>query len=660
MNDAADILRKSVTAADHNKNGASGSSVINFFLPGATFDGSLPLPLSPYWSRNRDWQLRATVYQESMWSAAISIAITKMTALSWDVKSAVKGEAPQLTKRAHELLHNADAGKGWTQFLSKQLRDFLTTDNGQHFEIVRASSAKGSRILGLMHLDSMRCTRTGDPERPILYRDKQGHEHELRWWQVCSLADMPDSGETWNGVGLCAASRAHTAIRKLAAVEWFFIERITGRRPLKIYIVSGLNDRKLKGAMKAADDQASAEGLTVYMGAVVLPTSDERPPQIVEIPLAEIPAAFDRREEFDLSILTYANAIGLDVQDLQPLSGQGLGTGTQSVVLDDKASGKGLAAWRQQFSYAINEYATSASVSFVFIEKDWRDKQARVEVHSSLVGMLVSAADPEKGIISKEQALQIAVDEEVFPREFLSVDTTPDTSLSSDEKPEELETEATISQGSATRGQPATPALRASIQRVIGAMKEARYKQDAALDALVDGIAEQIAQLTGELESGAINVGEWEQRVLQLIEQAHTDAYVAGGGPLDKNGRSVIEDAVNEQRSFLRQFAQEIGESLAKGTYLSAWLSRSAMYGLSARASYWRAQTRGIPLPALPGDGTTQCLTRCRCSWDIERLEGDGNADAYWKRHTDDSCQTCIARASRWSPVRIRNGELQS
>ena len=64
-------------------------------------------------------------------------------------------------------------------------------------------------------------------------------------------------------------------------------------------------------------------------------------PGIATIPLADFPDNFNRRDELDIAILGYANNLGLDPQDLQPLTGQALGTGAQSQVLNEKAKGKG-------------------------------------------------------------------------------------------------------------------------------------------------------------------------------------------------------------------------------------------------------------------------------------------------------------------------------
>ena len=66
-----------------------------------------------------------------------------------------------------------------------------------------------------------------------------------------------------------------------------------------------------------------------------------------------------------------------------------------------------------------------------------------------------------------------------------------------------------------------------------------------------------------------------------------------------------------------------------------------------------------LPLPAMPGDGTSQCLTRCRCSWDITKLEGDGNYDCTWVMSDAEHCQTCRQRATDWAPLRVREGIVQ-
>jgi hypothetical protein len=57
----------------------------------------------------------------------------------------------------------------------------------------RITSKPGSKIIGLYHLDSLRCYRTGDPDRPVIYQDLRGNFHYLTWWQVWDISDTPNA-----------------------------------------------------------------------------------------------------------------------------------------------------------------------------------------------------------------------------------------------------------------------------------------------------------------------------------------------------------------------------------------------------------------------------------------------------------------------------------
>lgn len=391
---------------------------------------SLPPVPPPFWTRERDIVLRTTVYKEAMWASAIGIAISKVTASGWEIQA----DVPLRTRRAQPLYLNADGSSvGWVSFLAKHLRAFLTTDNGSFVEIVRAKKGIGSKIVGLRHLDPMRCTRTGDPAIPALYRDRKGRYHELKDYQIMMFSDMPDDAETYFGVGLCAASRAYYAIYKLASIEWFLREKVGGLHPLAIHIVNGLLTTQMSDAVKVAKEETLAKGAVSYMGAVIMGIPQGETPGLVTIPLAELPDGFNRKEEFDLSILTYADAIGLDVQDLQPLSGQALGTGAQSRVLEEKGKGKGLSSWKQQWVHQNNEKVLPEATTFAFTERDYGDMLKRAEV--SLKRAEVAEKRVSAAITTPAQELQILVDDDEIPREFLPVDATQADVLSDAEKP---------------------------------------------------------------------------------------------------------------------------------------------------------------------------------------------------------------------------------
>lgn len=422
------ILAKSVTQGDYSDNpyGAIFLSVGSWFRPG----GLLP-DLSNLSFRESDYMTVSTVDYEAVWAGAVAIAVTKVASLAWEVES----DIPLRTKRGQELLLGSDAGNGWVSFISKILQDFLLTNNGCFVEIVRATTSVNSSIIGLIPLDSLRCTRTGDPEHPVIYQDLRGAQHELRAEDVIMMADMPSSRASLFGSGKCAAARAYSSIYKLACIESYVSDKVSGRRPLAVHLINGLNDPQLKSVLLTAQSEADSRGVVAYMGAIMATVPGETTPGVATIPLADFPDNFDRKVELDISVLAYADNIGLDIQDLQPLTGQALGTGAQSQVLNEKAKGKGLSAFRQQFVHSINTWVLPDLTTMVFVEKDWRDKQQAADVNKTIEAYTSDAV--AKGILTPQQGLQAMVDDDIYPKQYLPVDQTPDTSLSDTEKPEE-------------------------------------------------------------------------------------------------------------------------------------------------------------------------------------------------------------------------------
>jgi len=443
MTDTAEQLKKSVTAGDYADSPYSGNGVYYLMAPSSY---ARPIAdLQPYWTISRDFQLRATVMMESMWAASVFKAITKRAARGFEVSDPADQQVgpdgqPKLsrrTKQAQELLLSAQPGHGtpgWVPFLSKQLRDFLTTDNGSFIEIIRASSAAGSKIIGLAHLDGVRCRRTGDSDIPVLYRDRKGAEHELQDYQVLTFSDMPDPGDTYYGVGLCAAARSYGTIAKLAAVERYVYEKVSGTRALAIHFVSGVNDKQLQGALRVAEETQLQKGIYTYMGALIVSMMGDVVPQVATIPLSELPDGFDAEKERDNAYLVYANNIGVAVQDVKPLSGQGLGTGTQTQVLDDAQEAMGLAAYDKQLEHALNEFVLPETTTVHFLNMhDMRDQKQKADVQ--LVRAQERAARITSGEIDPPIARQLAADAGDLPPELLPRDETAQGDLSDTEKP---------------------------------------------------------------------------------------------------------------------------------------------------------------------------------------------------------------------------------
>ncbi len=422
------VVNRSVTKGDYQDVAYPG--IWHFMMPAG---GNLYVyaDLPPYGSQARDFALTQTLLMSTMWASAVGIAITKMASQDWLIDS----DIPLRSKKFQELLLAIDNNKGWVPFLSKHLSNYLLTNNGAFIEIIREGKSPTSRIIGLKHLDSLRCIRTGNLEEPVVYQDRRGAYHKLKDHQVFCLSDMPDASETYYGIGHCAAERAWDAIRRVSAVELFMREKITGKRALSLYFINGVKDTQITTAIEQSKRDSESKGLVVYMGAAIIPIVDpEAKPVVGEIPLASLPDGFDRKQELDIALLEFANALGLDPQDLEPLTGQSLGSGAQSVVLAEKAQGKGLVAWRKSWVHSINEFVLPDATSFTWQENDLRDKQSQANIFSTVAAAIASLVTTQ--VINPLEAKQVLVDKELIDKAFIAEDVTPDDTLSDEEKPD--------------------------------------------------------------------------------------------------------------------------------------------------------------------------------------------------------------------------------
>lgn len=566
-----DVRRHSVTAGDV---GAKDRPVWQFMLGGQPLGGKNDLP--PFWQQRRDVFLRGSIYRESLWASAVHIAITKVAAQGWELH----GESKRTVARWQALLLACDGNQSWVAFMQKQLLDYTCTGNGQFFEIVRASGARGSRIIGLMHLDSLRMTRTGDPQVPFLYRDRLNRLHELKYYQALAMADQPDSSEMWYGVGHCAAERAWQAIRKLSAIETYIYEKVSGRRALAVHIVGGMSETSYRAAVTAAQEEASQKGAVIYMGSTVIPVMGDVAPTLVTIPLASLPDGFNRKEEFDICVLQYADALGIDVQDLQPLSGRAIGTGTQSRVLDDKARGKGLVTWRQQWTHMLNQNIMPDAVTFYFKERDQTEEQRQAaidETRSNTVTGMVKA-----GLLIPQQGQQLLVEWDVVPKDLFPQYDTNDKTLADDEKPSP---EPTVEQ----------------MQQALAQAEQLRQQQAAMLKLQQPGGAGGAGGIGGQQQAGGGGGGG------------------AGGSPgyfnPDFGGMSLQErrepsitraDLLDVVRILVKEIRQEQHEQTLR---LQAQLDARAQGGEAAKETY-RGLTLNLAAPEihnhLPPPGATE------------------------------------------------------
>jgi len=441
--------------------------------------------LPPWGSVARDQVLRGARLVSGLWGSVVMKCITKIAVRGYTLDD--DQDSQTRLGRSKAILESY--GPGWTAGLIRGMPDYLSTNFGQVIAIERAANKPGARITGLIHLDALRCTPTADPDYPLLYWSPHGGVFLLPAWGVIRITDMTDSDPLAYGYGQCASDRAWEAIIQDAAIQTYFREKITGSRNLSIFIIRGLTFQQLNDALTTSEAGREARNFLIYKGSTLIPLLSDTEVQLTEIPLAAVPDGFDVDQARADIRLRYANAAGVSVQDIAPLSGQGLGTGTQTVIQDEAYEGMGLAAYPKLLAEALNRLVFPESTTFKVFTNDLRDKKQKAEVdnlQADAITKLIGTAQAP-GIISQQQGLNLAADWGLVPREFVPAqgDVTPGGTLTSEQKP--LSEPVQAVQG-----------LLAQVQQQLPVTKEAIDVDAVVAAALADRRAWEWAQLAIE------------------------------------------------------------------------------------------------------------------------------------------------------------------
>src|SRR3990167_2402186 len=146
----------------------------------------------------RDKQLRDFWTQEPFLAGAIYTVCISNAAFKWRVVG------PKATAGAvQNMLHHAQLGEGWHSYITLLSLDLLTQDNATFIEVIRAGDSPSAPVLGIQVLDSAQCVRTGVPDTPVIYTDRQGRMHKMRWYQVIPFSEFPSTIESMYGVQYC-------------------------------------------------------------------------------------------------------------------------------------------------------------------------------------------------------------------------------------------------------------------------------------------------------------------------------------------------------------------------------------------------------------------------------------------------------------------------
>jgi hypothetical protein len=332
-------------------------------------------------------------------------------------------EGPDRTVRQIErnIFNMADIGRGWHTFTLKLCVDLYTQDNAAFIELIRRDNSNpDAPVLGIAHLDSFRCLRTGDPETPVVYTDRLGRRHKMKWWQIVSIEEFPSPIDTMYGAQLSAVSRVLRAAQVLRDIAVYKHEKVSGRFHKSIHLVSGIAAPQIEDAFEQSEETADNKGLLRYNQPLILGSIDPTANVgHVQIDLASLPDAFDEETTLKWYIAVLASGLGGDYQDFAPLPGGNLGTAQQSEILHRKTRGKGPALFMKLIEHIMNTRVLPKNVTFSYEEQDIEAAQEQARLKG--IRAKTRAVQIQSGELHPKVARLQAVEDKDIPDEWLEM-----------------------------------------------------------------------------------------------------------------------------------------------------------------------------------------------------------------------------------------------
>ncbi len=374
--------------------------------------------LHAYGTKRLDKQLRE--FSRNMWGSLWMGGRQKLAKTAASTPWIVKGN--RRVNAMQTLLQSAEWGGGWQYFMESLVRDFTTYNIGAIVEIVGHGESEKPLIgppVGIKLLDPIRCWLTGLPETPIGYEnfwiDVTGKErstfHLLHESRVHRIVDMPDSDEKLLGMGECAFYRYIGHHYRQILINKYTVERLSDQPPAGFLVMGNVKQSDVDDATELYEGDRANEGQTVWRNIQKLTSVDKNSPIDVQfINFSNLPENFNFKEYMEVDVRIAALSLGVDPQDIWPLSGQLAGTAGQSRVLNEKSKGQSIGLIYKYVETMLNTKVLPPSAEFEFKPEDTETGLMNAQRAQAWTTVAVDPSAPVDQI-ERRQLLANTVDE---------------------------------------------------------------------------------------------------------------------------------------------------------------------------------------------------------------------------------------------------------
>lgn len=305
----------------------------------------------------------------------------------------------------------------WESLLSQTITNYHIYDIGAFWEIIADGDpmqAPTGPARGVAVLDSRFCWPTGDPMYPVIYFDQKGNRHILHRSRVIQFVDMTEKNDRLPGWGQCALTRCITAINREILLEQYERASLDDMPAPGFALAKNISEEKLYEQARKMKEKRERDddmfGRLIFLYSL----SVQNPTELEFVRFQNEYGGFDPDKISSKNAKYMAAGFGVDLQDFWELTGRGLGTATQSEILDQKSKGRGLGALIKRLERMINDIFPDG-VEFKFKyrnEEEDLERAQTAQAWATAIQMLEQYTTPdERRIMATNQieALKDAV-----------------------------------------------------------------------------------------------------------------------------------------------------------------------------------------------------------------------------------------------------------
>jgi hypothetical protein len=377
--------------------------------------------------------------------------------------------------------------------------------------------------------------------------DIEGTLHLMHMSTVKRMVDMPDSYEAAYEYGECALSRCIAPVWRDILMNRYVEQTLDDNPPPGIMIFKNISEKNLQEAFAKLDRDRSTDFGSKWGNVIRLyGLMADSTPEIVSVPYSTTPDKFDYVAYKELNVKEIALGLGVDIQDLWELTGNNMGTATQSEVLERKSKGQLLGTLYKSIERLLNQ-ALPVELEFSFAYRDPEEDQQVADKASTWTTTVLSL----DGTLTKDEQRRLLANQVEAIRDVI-----------------------TDEQGQVIRlddSDPKTPA-QAQPQPVGEAPPQEAIADDTGevekdLAATRMAFKQQFIELVTQVQQKYLSPAAARPALrLALIEagaQAYKDGLQEGGvvlPELDDDARHTLSVWRSKQAPFLNRFVKEIFE----------------------------------------------------------------------------------------------------